>query len=148
MLGTEGSHALDGDLDNIQWLYDRGFRMMSLQYFFDNKLGSLLHGVTGQGLAEFGRDTIARVQALDIIMDVSHSSEQVVRDMLAVTQKPIVVSHTGFKGHCDSARNISDNLMQAIAQKGGLIAVGFWDGAFCGSSPTLIAEAITQSDGC
>lgn len=89
--------------------------MMSLQYFFDNKLGSSLHGVTGQGLAEFGRDTIARMQALDITLDVSHSSEQVVRDVLAVTHKPIVVSRTGFKGHCDSTRNISDNLMQAIA---------------------------------
>ena len=55
------------------------------------------------------------MQALDIIVDVFHSSEQVVRDVLAVTHKPIVVSHTGFKGHCDSARNISDNLMQAIA---------------------------------
>ena len=142
LLGTEGSHALDGDLNNIQRLYDRGFRMMSLQHFFDNKLGGSLHGTTGQGLTEFGRDAIARMQALDIIVDVSHSSEQVVRDVLAATRKPIVVSHTGFKGHCDSARNISDDLMQAIAQKGGLIAVGFWDGAVCGSSPAMIAEAI------
>ncbi len=142
LLGTEGSHALDGDLNNIQRLFDSGFRMMSLQHFFDNKLGGSLHGISQGGLTQFGRDAIIKMQSLGIMVDVSHSSEQVVADVLALSDQPLVVSHTGFKGHCNSPRNISDSLMQAIAAEGGLIAVGFWEGALCGTSPKILAEAI------
>lgn len=142
LLGTEGSHALDGNLDNIQRLHDRGFRMMSLQHFFDNKLGGSLHGVSGLGLSEFGRQAVIQMLALDIMIDVSHSSESVVRDTLALSDQPLVVSHTGFQGHCDSPRNISDSLMQKIAEQGGLIAIGFWDGAICDNTPKSVAAAI------
>ena len=142
LIGTEGSHALDGDLNNIERLYNKGFRMMSLHHFFDNKLGGSLHGVTGQGLTDFGRQSIVEMLRLNIIIDVSHSSENVVKDVLDITNRPIVVSHTGFNGHCESPRNISDGLMQSIAKKGGLIGVGFWDGAVCDNTPKSVAEAI------
>ena len=142
LVGTEGSHALGGDLNNIKVLFDKGFRMMSLQHFFDNKLGGSLHGLSQDGLSEFGIAAVKQMQDLDIIVDVAHSSESVTRDVLAISSKPVVVSHTGFKGYCDSPRNISDALMKEIAEKGGLIAVGFWDGAICGNSPSAIAKAI------
>lgn len=147
LLGTEGSHALDGDLENIQRLYNNGFRMMSLQHFFDNKLGGSLHGTSGAGLTQFGRDAVTEMLRLGIMLDVSHSSEQVVVDTLALSDKPLIVSHTGFQGHCDSPRNISDGLMEQIAAAGGLIAVGFWDGAICGNSPATVAEAIVYGIG-
>ena len=147
LLGTEGSHALDGDLANIQRLYNHGFRMMSLQHFFDNKLGGSLHGTSGAGLTQFGRDAVSEMLRLGIMLDVSHSSEQVVVDTLALSDKPLIVSHTGFQGHCDSPRNISDGLMEQIAAAGGLIAVGFWDGAICGNSPATVAEAIVYGIG-
>jgi membrane dipeptidase len=147
LLGTEGSHALDGDLENIQRLFNNGFRMMSLQHFFDNKLGGSLHGTSGGGLTQFGRDAVAEMLALGIMLDVSHSSEQVVVDTLAITDKPLIVSHTGFQGHCESPRNINDKLMQQIAAAGGLIAVGFWEGAICGNSPATVAEAIVYGIG-
>ena len=142
LIGTEGSHALDGDLNNIERLYNKGFRMMSLHHFFDNKLGGSLHGVTGQGLTDFGRQSIVEMLRLNIIIDVSHSSENVAKDVLGITNRPIVVSHTGFNGHCESPRNINDGLMQSIAKKGGLIGVGFWDGAVCDNTPKSVAEAI------
>jgi membrane dipeptidase len=142
LLGTEGSHALDGDLKNVQRLFDSGFRMMSLQHFFDNKLGGSLHGESGAGLTEFGLEALKQMQALGIMLDVSHSSEQVVKDVLAFSRQPLLISHTGFYGHCASARNISDVLMQQIAAKGGLIAVGYWDGAVCGANVNEIAKAI------
>ena len=147
LLGTEGSHALDGNLDNIQRLFNNGFRMMSLQHFFDNKLGGSLHGTSGKGLTQFGRDAVTEMLDLGIMLDVSHSSEQVVIDTLALSDKPLIVSHTGFQGHCDSPRNISDELMQQIAAAGGLIAVGFWDGAICGNSPATVAAAIVYGIG-
>lgn len=142
LIGTEGSHALDGKLENIQRLFDHGFRMMSLQHFFDNRLGGSLHGESQAGLSEWGRTAMMKMQALDIIVDLSHSSERVVEDVLALADKPLVISHTGFKGHCDSPRNIRDDLMVKIAKKGGVVAVGFWQGAVCGNHPTKVAEAI------
>ena len=142
LIGTEGSHALDGDLENVKRLYDVGFRMMSLHHFFDNRLGGSLHGISGQGLTNFGEQVVLEIQNLDIILDVSHSSENVVKDVLKISNRPIVVSHTGFYGHCPSPRNINDNLMENIARKGGLIAIGYWDAAVCDNTPKSVAEAI------
>lgn len=142
LIGTEGSHALDGDLENVTRLYDEGFRMMSLHHFFDNRLGGSLHGISGQGLTNFGEKVILEIEKLDIILDVSHSSENVVKDVLKISNRPIVVSHTGFYGHCPSPRNINDNLMEDIARKGGLIAIGYWDAAVCDNTPKSVAEAI------
>ena len=142
LIGTEGSHALDGNLENIERLYENSFRMMSLQHFFDNKLGGSLHGTSGAGLTEFGKQAIDEMQRLDIIIDVSHSSENVVKDVLSISNQPLVISHTGFNGYCESPRNISDSLMIEIAKKGGLIGVGFWDAAVCDNTPRSVAEAI------
>lgn len=85
LIGTEGSHALDGDLANINILFDADFRMMSRQYFFDNKLGSSLHGSSYEGLTVFGKQALKMMQNKDIIVDVSHSSEGVVRDKTPAT---------------------------------------------------------------
>ena len=142
LIGTEGSHALDGDLENVKRLYDKGFRMMSLHHFFDNRLGGSLHGISGEGLTNFGEQVVLEIQNLDIILDVSHSSENVVKDVLKISNRPMVVSHTGFYGHCPSPRNINDNLMEDIARKGGLIAIGYWDAAVCDNTPKSVAEAI------
>jgi len=142
LIGTEGSHALDGNLENIERLYENSFRMMSLQHFFDNKLGGSLHGTSGAGLTEFGKQAIDEMQRLGIIIDVSHSSENVVKDVLSLSNQPLVISHTGFNGYCESPRNISDSLMVEIAEKGGLIGVGFWDAAVCDNTPRSVAEAI------
>lgn len=142
LLGIEGSHALDGSLDNIDVLFDAGFRMMSLQHFFDNKLGGSLHGESGEGLTEFGRQAVDRMVRMGIMIDVSHSAPRVVEDVLARSNTPLIVSHTGFYGHCDSARNISDELMLRIAAGGGIIGVGYWDAAVCDATPKGIVSAI------
>jgi len=140
--GIEGAHPLEGDLDNLDKLYDMGLRVMGLQHFFDNELGGSLHGTSGEGLTQFGRDAVDKAVAKGMIIDVAHSSEQVVRDVLARTDKPFIVSHTGLRGFCDSPRNIPDDLMIEIAGHGGLIGVGFWDGAVCDISIENIAAEI------
>lgn len=142
ILGIEGAHPLEGKLENIGVLYDAGFRVMGLQHFFDNELGGSLHGLSGAGLTDFGREAVLEMARRSVIIDVAHSSEQVVRDVLSLTERPLIVSHTGLKGHCDSARNISDDLMQEIAAGGGLVGVGFWDGAVCDPSPESVVRAI------
>ncbi len=145
LMATEGSHALDGSLENIQNLYDEGFRMMGLHHFFDNKLGGSLHGVSQAGLTEFGRDAVREMNRLGIMVDVAHSSEAVVDDVLALSTTALVVSHTGVRGACDSPRNISDEHMQRIAAGGGLIGIGYWDGAVCDSTPAGVAKSIAYA---
>jgi len=76
------------------------------------------------------------------MIDVSHSAPQVVEDVLARTNAPLILSHTGFYGHCKSARNISDELMQKIASGGGIIGVGYWDAAVCDATPKGIVSAM------
>lgn len=143
LLGTEGSHALDGELENIERLYAAGFRMMSLQHFFDNQLGGSLHGESQSGLTSFGREAVAKMQELGIMIDVAHSSEATVRDTLTTTKgAALVVSHTGFQGHCPSPRNISDKTMEMITAAGGLIGVGFWADVTCGEDIDAIAGAL------
>ena len=143
LLGTEGSHALDGELENIDRLYDAGFRMMGLQHFFDNRLGGSLHGESQMGLTRFGIDAVKKMHAMDVMIDVAHSSEATVRATLAATgNAALIVSHTGFQGHCPSPRNISDETMALITQAGGLIGVGFWPDVTCGEGVGAIAEAI------
>lgn len=142
LLGTEGSHALSGELDNINRLYDAGFRMMSLQHFFDNRLGGSLHGTAKGGLTAFGRQAVGRMEEMGIMIDVSHSSEPVVRDTMEIVQRPLIISHTGIKGHCQTQRNVSDALMIDVAARGGLIGIGFWAQAICDASAGGIAQAI------
>ena len=142
VLGIEGLHALDGKRNNVDTLYEAGFRIMGLHHFFDNKLGGSLHGESNAGLTTFGQEILSAMLSKDIIIDLAHSSEQVVEDVLARTPRPVMVSHTGFKGHCNTPRNISDELMIKIAQRGGLIGVGYWHAATCGSSIKSIVESI------
>ena len=84
LLGIEGAHALDGSIDNIDGLYAAGFRMVGLHHFFDNRLGGSLHGRSGQGLTDFGRAVVERLEEHRMIVDVSHSSPAVVDDVLAL----------------------------------------------------------------
>ncbi|NNE41941.1 MAG: dipeptidase [Marinicaulis sp.] len=145
IMGAEGAHPLEGEIGNVDVMFDAGYRVLGLQHFFDNELGGSLHGVSGDGLTEFGRAAVMRAIAMGMAIDVAHSSEAVVRDVLAMIDAPLIVSHTGLNGHCDSPRNISDETMKAIADAGGLIGVGFWDGAVCEPTPTSIAKAIAYA---
>ena len=145
VLATEGAHPLEGDLANLDRLYDAGFRMLGLHHFFDNELGGSLHGVSNAGLTDFGRAAVIAAEDKGMIIDVAHSSEAVVRDVLAIVERPLVVSHTGMRGHCKTDRNFSDELMRDIAARGGLIGIGFWNGAVCEASLPAIAGAIAYA---
>ncbi|WP_416307676.1 dipeptidase [Neptunicella sp. SCSIO 80796] len=142
LLGMEGAHPLEGDIANLDKLYQHGFRMIGLQHFFDNRLGGSLHGLSQSGLTEFGRQVVAKLNDKQMIIDVAHSSAKVVEEVLELSRRPIVVSHTGLYGVCPTARNLPDQLMQQVAAKGGLIALGYWQAAACDISPQGIAKMI------
>jgi microsomal dipeptidase-like Zn-dependent dipeptidase len=142
LLGIEGAHALEGRLENLQSLYDAGYRMVALHHFFDNELGGSFHGASREGLSDFGRAVVRRLDELRIIVDVAHSSPAVVDDVLKQTSRPVVVSHTGLHGHCATARNLEDEQLQRIAARGGLIGIGYWAGAICDVSPAGVVSAL------
>ncbi|WP_310622352.1 dipeptidase [Flexibacterium corallicola] len=142
ILGTEGGHALDGSLDNLDVLFAGGVRVMGLQHFFDNALGGSLHGQNKAGLTDFGKQVVRLVEEKEMIIDVAHSSPAVIDDVLNMTNRPIIVSHTGVKGICDTPRNLSTRQVKEIAAKGGLIGIGFWGAAVCDTSPLGVAKSI------
>ena len=78
LLGIEGAHPLEGDLDKLQGLVDAGYRLIALQHFFDNALGGSLHGTGDHGLTDFGRAVVTATVEQGLILDVAHSSLQVV----------------------------------------------------------------------
>jgi membrane dipeptidase len=142
LLAIEGAHALEGNLDNLKRLSDAGYRMIGLHHFFDNELGGSLHGVGGKGLSPFGVQAVRAIEQAGLIVDVAHSSAAVVEDVLQISTRPVVVSHTGVRGACASPRNLSDAQMRAIAAKDGLIGIGFWEGAVCDISPAGVVKSL------
>lgn len=142
LLGIEGSHPLEGEIANVEKLHAAGYRLMGLHHFFDNELGGSFHGITGAGLSDFGKEALVEMERLGITIDVAHSSPAVVEDVLALATKPIVLSHTGLLGACDSPRNLEDDLAKRIAEKGGIIGIGYWPGAICDSSPANVVRTI------
>jgi len=141
-LGVEGAHALDGKLENIDVLYKAGVRMMSPTHFFDNKLGGSAHGISKAGLTDFGKNVIRKMQEKNMIVDVAHASPKIIDDILAMTTKPIVSSHTGVKGTCNNVRNLSDKYIKGIAKTGGLISIALFKKAVCGHAVKDTAAAI------
>lgn len=138
----EGAHPLQGEIENLDRLYHDGLRIAGLTHFFDNELGGSLHGISNAGLTEFGRDVIRRANELGVIIDIAHASPQMVSDVLELSSAPTVLSHGGIRGACDSARNLSDDLMREFAAKGGLIGIGYWDGAICDDTPAGVVASI------
>jgi len=145
ILSIEGAHALDGRLDNLARLYDAGYRMISVAHFFDNEFGGSSAGVKKDGLTEKGRELIAQMERKRIIVDLAHSSNQTIDDVLAIASRAVVVSHTGVKGTCDNNRNLSDAQIRAIAQRGGIIGIGYWSTATCGRDAHAIARALKHA---
>jgi membrane dipeptidase len=141
-LGIEGAQALDGNLDNIDVLFNAGFRMMSPSHFFDTDIGGSAHGVDKGGLTDKGKEMIRQMEAKRMIVDVAHASAKTIDDVLALATRPVFVSHSGVKGTCDNQRNLSDEHLKGIARTGGVIGIGFWDTAVCGTDAKTIAKAI------
>jgi microsomal dipeptidase-like Zn-dependent dipeptidase len=142
LLAIEGLQALEGDLAHIDTLADAGFRMMGLTHLYDNAVGGSSTGLDKGGLTDFGRQVVRRLAERGLLIDLAHASEAVIDDVLAITNRPVVVSHTGVRGTCDTPRNLSDRHLRAIAAQGGLIGVGTWPTVVCDTDPAAIARAM------
>ena len=144
-LGLEGAHALEGDLSRLDALESAGFRMIALTHFFDNEWAGSAHGRTKGGLTAAGRDLVRRLEERRLLLDLAHASPAAIDEALSLSTRPVVVSHTGVRGTCDNRRNLSDAHVRAVAATGGLIGIGFWDPAGCGSDEDAIARAVRHA---
>lgn len=127
LLGIEGAHALEGNMKNLERVYDAGVRLVGPVHFFDNELGGSAHGESGDGLTEFGKSVIRRMNELNMIIDLAHVSPKMFDDILEVSEKPVMVSHTGIRAVLNSPRNLSDEQIRKVAAKGGIIGIAFFD---------------------
>ncbi len=147
LLGVEGAHALDGDLDNLDSFFAAGVRMMAPTHFFDTDMGGSAHGLEKGGLTEKGREMVKRMQGRGIILDLAHASAKTLADATALSTRPVVVSHTGVRGTCDNNRNLSDASLRAVANTGGVVGIGVWEAAVCGRDAAAMARAIRYAAG-
>jgi microsomal dipeptidase-like Zn-dependent dipeptidase len=142
LLAIEGAHALAGDNGTLEAAFVEGVRMIGLAHFFDNEYAGSAHGALKGGLTEIGRRTVARMEQLGIAVDLAHLSPAAIDDVLAIAHKPVVVSHGGAKGTCDNARTLSDAQLRGVAATGGVVGIGYWREAVCGTAPSDVARAI------
>jgi microsomal dipeptidase-like Zn-dependent dipeptidase len=142
LLGIEGAHALEGDITNLDLLYDQGLRVLGLCHFFDNDMAGSAHGMKKEGLTELGRQLVRRTLDREMLMDLVHASPQAIDDTLALTNRPVIVSHTGVRGTCDNTRNLSDHHVRGIAATGGLIGIALFEAAVCGKEIKDFVRAV------
>ena len=145
LLATEGLHAIEGELRNVDTLHAAGFRMLGLTHFFDNEVAGSAHGVAKGGLTPLGRAVVRRMEALGILVDVAHASPRAVDDVLAMATRPVLVSHGGVQATCPGPRNLTDDQLRRIAATGGVVGIGYWDGAVCEIGPASTARAIAHA---
>jgi membrane dipeptidase len=125
LMGLEGGHALEDDLANVENFYDLGIRYMTLtwsrSHSFADAAGDLRHG----GLTDFGREVVREMNRLGMLVDVSHVSDATFWDVLEVTRAPVIASHSSARALVDVPRNLSDEMLRAVAQNGGVVMVNF-----------------------
>ena len=143
MLGIENGHAIEASLDNLRHFARRGIVYMTLCHNGDNDIcdsarGSHTHG----GVSHFGREVIAEMNRLGILVDLSHAGEQSFYDALQLSCMPIVCSHSSCRALCDHPRNLTDDQMRALAAKGGVMQVTLYNGFLVSDGRATILDAM------
>lgn len=145
LLSTEGGQNLEGQVANLARLQAAGFRMLSLAHFFDTELAGSMAGENKGGLTPLGAAVVRQAEKRGMIIDVAHSSPAAYADVLKIATRPVVVSHGGVKGTCDTPRNLSDDQLRTLAANGGVVGIGYWDAAICQPTPDATAKAILHA---
>jgi membrane dipeptidase len=123
-LSLENAYSVGRDLGNLEVFHRAGVRMVGLTHMFHNDVADSSTDPRGPewgGLSGFGRELVAECNRLGLVVDASHASDDALRDLLEVSQAPVVLSHSGCAAVCPHARNVGDELLRALAAKGGVI---------------------------
>jgi len=119
----ESSSCIENEVDRLDVLHGLGVRSMGINYSESNMLGSGLKELGDGGLTDFGYDAVIRMNKLGILVDVSHLSDQTALDTIASSKKPIICSHSGVRALTPTTRMFPDEVIQAIAERGGVMAI-------------------------
>jgi microsomal dipeptidase-like Zn-dependent dipeptidase len=144
VFSVEGLQNLEGKLSNLDKLQAAGMRMAGLTHFFDNEVAGSMHGIEKGGLTPLGRQVVAELERRHIVVDIAHSSHKTVAEVLAMATRPVVSSHGGVQATCKVNRNLTDDEIRGVAKTGGVVGIGYWDAAVCGTAPAKVAEAIAH----
>jgi membrane dipeptidase len=127
VIGVEGGHVLGGSVERLEELYGAGVRCLTLTWMNTNELADSCDGERRwEGLSRAGREVVAAMNGLGIVVDLSHASDGTFFDVLETTAAPALVSHSSSRAICDIPRNISDEMLRALAGNGGVACVNFF----------------------
>ncbi|MEO0368699.1 MAG: dipeptidase [Pseudomonadota bacterium] len=127
LLGIEGGHSLEGSIENLDHFYQRGVRYLTLSWSNTNAFADASGGeVTWQGLSPLGEQLIERMNALGMMVDISHVSDDTFWDVIKKTKTPIIASHSSARALADHPRNMSDEMIKALAANGGVVQINFY----------------------
>ncbi len=128
LLTLEGGESLEGKVDNLNAFHEKGVRMITLTWNYDNELGHCHFDTEGKGLTKLGFEAVEHMEELHMIPDVSHGSDALFFDVCKVAKKPFVASHSNARSVYGRSRNMSDDMIRALAQHGGVIGMNFFAG--------------------
>jgi len=142
MIGVEGGHAIEDSLDTLRDFYKHGTRYMTLTHvntnnWCDSSGDSGRHG----GLTDFGRDVVRTMNDLGMIVDVSHISDNAFAHVIETSRTPVVATHSSCRALCRHPRNMTDDMLRALAKNGGVCMINFFS-AFISDD---VAEVIMRS---
>lgn len=128
LLTLEGGEILEGNVDNLSKFHEKGVRMITLTWNYDNELGHCHFDAEGKGLTKLGFEMVERMEELHMIPDVSHGSDALFFDVCKVAKKPFVASHSNARSVYNRTRNMSDEMIRALAEHGGVMGMNFFAG--------------------
>ena len=119
----ESASCIENEVDRIDVLYGLGLRSMGICYSESNMLGSGLREQKDGGLTDFGYDCVKRMNKIGMLIDISHTGDRTALDTIDASEKPVVISHCGARTLTNSARMFPDEVLQATAERGGVLGV-------------------------
>lgn len=122
-LGIENGYALADKIENVDYFYNKGVRYITLVHTQNNHIADSSTDTTAvfNGLSDFGKEVVKRMNKLGIMIDLSHASDSTFYDVLALSSAPVIASHSCSRAICDNPRNLSDDMLLALAKNGGVI---------------------------
>lgn len=147
MLGIENGIALDGKLDNLKHFSKRGVVYMTLCHNGDNDICDSAKGnQTNDGVSNFGKKVIKKMNKLGMMVDLSHASEKSFYDALKISKDPIFCSHSNCRALCDHPRNLTDDQMRALAKKGGVMQITLYHGFLRADGEATVEDVFAHLD--